>query len=421
MNAVTFTRIWPNVLQPTHGLFVEQRQLRLAARPDCDVRVVAPVPWYPSLPGPAKWKTFAGISRRETWKGIEVEHPRYPVIPKIGLRLQGAALARVTTSLLAKMARSSPIDVIDAHYLYPEGFAAVAAGRQLGIPTVLNAIGSDVYGLPKLPGIGALTRQAIRGADMLIAVSQPIADALVDMGASRDKIVLLPYGVDAGRFTRVPAGAAAVRARLGIASHERMVLNVGRLHPMKGQDVLLDAFARLAGTAECKDVRLVIVGAGDLRADLESRARANGIADRVTFAGSVLNTELGAWYSAADLFCLPSRGEGHPNVLIEALSCGTPAVASAVGAIPEVIRPSCGLVVPPEDVTALTQALSAGLAAVRDGLWSAEAAQAAVAGRSWEQVADEALVIYGEAIRRFGVQVPADARAAGALAATHSR
>lgn len=402
VNILTCTRLFPNPLQPTHGVFVGHRTSALAAREDSEVRVVAPVPFYPRFaPGPAAYTTYARVPLRERRGAVDVDHPRYPVVPGIGLRWQGPTLAHVLVPLVDRIARERRIDVLDAHYIYPDGFAAVEAGRRLGIPVVVNAVGSDVYGLPRLPGIRELTRRTLAGAAAIIGVSDAIADQLVDeMGVPRGKITVIHYGVDASRFTRDPAGARRVRARLGLHDGERLVLTVGRLHRMKAHDVLVDAFARFAATPEGAGVRLVIVGEGDLREETQARIRARGLEGRVTLAGAVLNELLPAWYSAADLFCLPSRGEGHPNVLLEALACGTPAVASAVGAIPETLTPSCGAVVPPEDAERLAAALRDGLAAVRDGRWTPEASRAAVDRRTWRDVAEESRAVFADAIRK---------------------
>lgn len=373
----------------------------VAALPGCSVRAIAPVPYCPPLPLPRRYADYARVPLSESRHGITVDHPRYPVIPIVGLRLQGAGLLTATLRHIALVVARERVDVIDAHYLYPDGFAAVEAARRIGIPAVVSALGTDVYSLPSMPGISALARRTVASATMLIAVSRSIAEGLVDLGADARKIVVVPNGIDAGLFAPDPLGAVAVRERLGIGGGEPLVLAVGRLHRVKGHDVLIDAFARLPAR-----MRLAIVGDGALRADLERQIRARGLASRVTLVGDVSQEQLPAWYTAADLFCLPSRGEGHPNALVEALACGTPAVASAVGAVPEVIRPSCGLVVPAGDPAALALAIQGAIAAKRDGLYTRDSVRSAVTARSWTDVAEEVRAVFEEATR--GGRLPRD-------------
>ena len=319
MNVLSFTRLWPNAVEPTLAIFNEHRARALAAVPGYHGRTVAPVAWFPRVPFPRRYAQLARVPAHETRFGITVEHPRYPVIPKIGLRLHGAGLVAATFRPVADIVARERIDVLDAHYVYADGWAAVEMGRRLGIPTVITACGSDVYTTPKTPSVRPLVKQAIAGATMLIAVGEPLAEGLRELDADPSKIRVVPYGIDVGRFAPDPVGRAAVRARLGLADGVPLVVSVGRLHPVKGHDLLIDAIARLPGPAH-----FAVVGEGAERAKLEDRIRRRGIGDRITLAGNFPNDQLAAWYSAADLFCLPSRAEGHPNALLEALACGAP-------------------------------------------------------------------------------------------------
>lgn len=269
-------------------------------------------------------------------------------------------------------------------------------GRRLGVPTLITACGSDVYTAPNQPGIRPLVQQALAGATMLVAVSESLAQGLRDLGADPAKIRVIPYGIDGVRFAPDAAGRDAIRAQLGLGAGDRLVLAVGRLHPNKGHDLLIEAAARIGDP----HVRFAIIGEGSERANLEDRIRRHGLEARVTLVGAIANERLASWYSSADLFSLASRAEGHPNVLIEALSCGTPAVATAVGAVPEMIVPSCGFLIRPHDVDALVLGIQAGLAAVRDLLWTRETVRAAVS-RTWKDVAEETVAVFRETVRRY--------------------
>lgn len=392
MRVLTFTRLWPNAMMPNHGVFIEERMRRVAALPEVEVEAVAPVPWFPPLPGPDRWAKFAKVPRREVRHGIAAEHPRYALLPHLSAGLHGRALVAGSWSTVRRMHRTRPFDLIDAHFLHPDGFAAVELGRRLGIPVVLSARGSDAHLHADEPGMRGLLAPTIAAAAMLIAVSRPIAERLVELGAVPERIAVVPNGVDASLFHPHPAGGEAVRKHVGCASGERLVVCVGRLERVKGHDVLLEALGVLARAVR---VRLVIVGDGERRDELERLAIRRGVADRVLFTGSVPHDTLSAWYSAADVFCLPSRSEGHPNSLVEALACGVPAVASAVGAAGEVLSPECGLLVPPEDPAALAAALAAALTRS----WDRTRVRARVAGRSWERVAQSVFAVFEEALR----------------------
>ena len=159
------------------------------------------------------------------------------------------------------------------------------------------------------------------------------------------------------------------------------VLAVGRMAPVKGYSVLLEAFAEFAPRLE-KPARLIFVGDGPLRQALETQAVDLGIASMVQFSGAVAPDQMPAYYQAADLLCLPSFSEGMPCVAVEAMACGKPVVASQVGGVPELVDAQSGILVPPGDPEALCEALlqAAGRA------WDAQAIrQKIVDGFSWTQ------------------------------------
>jgi len=401
MRVLTFTRLWPNAAMLHHGIFIEERLRRVAALPGMELAVVAPVPYYPPLPGPKRWSTFAKVPRREVRHGIPVEHPRYPFLPKVGPRIHGRALVAGAWNTVKRLHAARPFDLIDCHFLHPDGFAAVEIGRRLGIPVVLSARGSDAQGHANAPGMRELLEPTIAAASRLIAVSRPIAERLVDMGAHPDRVTVIPNGIDATVFRPNIAAGEAVRKHVGCGPGERLVVTVGRLEHVKGHDVMIEALAILARAVR---VRAVIIGEGRDRDRLEDLAHERGIGDRVLFTGGIAHDALSAWYSAADVFCLPSRSEGHPNALVEALACGTPAVSSAVGAAGEVLSPECGLLVQPEDPGALATALAASLTRS----WDRTRVRARVAGRSWERVAASVRDVFEEAVhgRRSVIPVP---------------
>lgn len=181
---LTFTTLYPNAAMPGRAVFVENRQRHLLASGQVTARVVAPVLWFPFRGTRFRsYGAFARVPREETRHGIPILHPRYAVIPKIGTNLAPALLQAGTASLLRRLLRAEPFDLIDAHYLYPEDVAAVWLGRRLGIPVVLTGRGTDItlfttYPIPRRLILGAVAR-----ADGMITVAQGLKDHLVRLGA----------------------------------------------------------------------------------------------------------------------------------------------------------------------------------------------------------------------------------------------
>ena len=268
------------------------------------------------------------------------------------LLMYAAALPVLRRLLAAGLA----VDAIDAHYLYPDGVAAVRLGRTLGLPVVVTARGSDVTQFPDYAGPRRMIRWAIRRADALIAVSAALGARLVELGAEPARVTVLRNGVDLAQF-RPPPERDAARTALGIAGPT--LLSVGHLIPRKGHDRVITALTRLP-----EPVRLLIAGDGPLAGELRALAARLGVAGRVRFLGTVPHAGLAAVYGAADALVLASSREGWANVLLEAMACGTPVVASPIPGNDEVVAaPAAGLIAAENTPAGLAAAVSALLAA----------------------------------------------------------
>lgn len=364
LRVLLFSTLYPSSVRPGHGVFVETRLRELLRSGPVQARVVAPVPWFPSTdPRHGARALMAATPQAETRHGIEVLHPRYPLLPKVGQSLHPFGLALGALRSVRRLQRQGfDFDLIDAHFYYPDGVAAALLARWLGKPLVITARGSDlnVFGRDRVPR--ALMRWAGGVATASIGVCQALVDVLRGWGLPPARLHVVRNGVDTQRFQ--PQPQAAARAALGLEGAP-LLLSVGHLVPVKGHDIALQALAQLL--PRHPGARLVFVGDGPLRGALQAQAQALGIAAQVHFAGAVPNDQLAAWYSAADLLVLASRSEGWANVLLEAMACGTPVVATAVGGTAEVVgRPDVGRVVPPLDPAALAAGIESMLAAAPD-------------------------------------------------------
>jgi glycosyltransferase involved in cell wall biosynthesis len=388
LRVLTFSSLYPNDAQPSHGIFVENRLRRLVANGAVMSRVVAPVPWLPKALGAvARYAPFAQAPRREIRHGVEVHHPRYPVLPKVGMTLAPAFLAGAMLPVLKRLDTAEPFELIDAHYFYPDGVAAVLLGAWLAKPVVVTARGTDINLIPRHPAPRAMIRWAARRAAGIVAVSQALKDAMVDLGVPDERVTVLRNGVDLDTFR--PTDRDATRRALGIGG--RVLLSVGHLIPRKGHDFVIAALPSLPETT------LLIAGEGPERAALEEKARSLGVAARVRFLGRIDHDRLAPIYGAADALVLASSREGWANVLLEAMACGTPAVASAVWGNPEVVaRPEAGVLMTSLDAAGVAEAVSRLFGTMPDRAATRRYAE----GFSWEATTDGQIRLFRDILAR---------------------
>ena len=335
---LTFSTLYPNAAQPNHGIFVENRLRHLVASGAATSTVVASVPWFPSRDARfGEWARCAAAPVEEMRHGLRVLHPRYAAPPRLGMYTGPWALLRAGRAALAQLlAEGARFDAIDAHYLYPDGVAAVWLAREAGLPVVITARGSDTSQLPRFALPRRLIGGALREADALIAVSAGLAAGLNALGAAAGKVTVLRNGVDLAAFAP-PTDRAALRAELGLSGP--VILSVGHLIERKAHHHAIGALAELPGAS------LLIAGEGPERRALASLAQRLGVAERVHMLGARPHGELTKLYGAADVLVLASTREGWANVMLEAMACGTPVVAGpAWGSREAISAPEAGLV-----------------------------------------------------------------------------
>lgn len=383
MKILTFTSLFPNNIQPNNAIFIQHRMSAVNKIPDVEVKVVAPVPYFPNISvGSERWKKFAKIHKIEQRAGMQVFHPRYFVTPKVGMSLYGFFMFIGVLPTIRRLFKEWQFDVIDAHYVFPDGLAALLLSKFFNRPIIVSARGTDINLYPKFRLIKPLLQLVISKADGLISVCQSLADVMIDMGADKNKTRVIPNGIDPEQFFPIDKGIA--RQQLGFKDEKKILLTVGSLIERKGTHLLIRALKILKLRGEL-DFLTYIVGKGESGKELRKLVAELELSKDVFFAGEINNSELVKWYSAADLFFLGSSREGWPNVISESLACGTPVLATKVDGIPDIVHSNDLGIIVDRDVESFALALGKGFA----NNWNFKIIREQGQKRSWQTVAAE--------------------------------
>ncbi|MGC4405576.1 glycosyltransferase [Methyloversatilis sp. MC4-4] len=400
---VVFSTLFPNGAQPQAGVFIRERMFRVGA--ELPLTVVAPVPWFPfqSLLRLIRPHFRPDVPRIEVQQGVTVLHPRFLSVPGLFKRLDGVLLALGARGTLARLKREGRLDVLDAHFAYPDGYAASLLARWLHVPFTITLRGTEARHA-RTPGLRERLLAALERADRVFSVSSSLADIAAGLGIARDKLQVVGNGVDTRKFHPVDRDAA--RRALDIPADATVLISVGGLTERKGFHRVIELLPALRH--EVPELLFLIVGGasaeGDWGPQLRQQVRELGLEDCVRFLGTLPPEALKQPLSAADVFVLATRNEGWANVFLEAMACRLPVVTTDVGGNREVVcRDELGTVVPFGDAAALQTALSAALA--RD--WDRDAILAYARDNEWDgRVA--ALVTAFRALGRSGAVAATD-------------
>lgn len=363
--------LFPHARNETIGLSTARRTAELAKL--CPVKVLA-LTDQPGLP------------EREETGGFEVFRPRWRRLPKLGVVVDGYRYAARAAPALDGLRRE--FDLIDAHWLYPDAFAAVRLGRRLGKPVVVTGRGSDVDDFLFRWPVRRFARAALRGAAWAVALTRQHRRKMIAAGADAERVSVIPNGVDTTHFC--PGDREEARCALGLPPDGLVLFSAGSIVADKGYHHLIRGLALLEkGTVPFS--RLFIAGPGPYSDALARLAGELGLGERVRLLGRVAQARMPLWYRAADFFCFGSYHEGCPNAVLEALACGTPVVATNVGGIPDLVEEGrSGLLFEPRSDEAFAAALRAALARS----WDRAEIAAVGARRSWANVAAEYLELF---------------------------
>lgn len=384
MELAVITSLFPSPPRPREGIFALERCRAFAERGH-GVHVIQPVPHAPPVLARGARGDFRRMPRRQVEGRLSISRPRYWHWPGAGL----SNARRFARAALATLQRRGPaVRAVLLDYAWPAALATAELQR-LGTPVLIGGRGSDILAVAEDAVLAPWLRRALASADGRLAVSADLCqrmDALAGGPGTR----LLANGIDRSRF--FPGDRDAARRRLGLDARAPLVLVVGHLIPRKDPLRALEAFA----TGAPADARLVFLGRGELEPELRRASARGALSGRVELRPETAPGELGDWYRAADLLLLTSHREGRPNVVLEALACATPVLATAVGGTPELLADLPECLVPDGDAGAI----GARLADLLRSPPEAARLLGAAAGFSWERCARELEELIEAAVAR---------------------
>jgi teichuronic acid biosynthesis glycosyltransferase TuaC len=395
LRVLTLSHMFPTPEVSTQSVFIIE-QMKALRKLGIEMNAIAPTPWAPPmlnfLPNIRKYRCYPKAANVD---GIRVRYPRYIAFPRgRGFFLYGLCCYLACRHVIKKQLQESGIDLIHAHTIMPDGFAALLLGDEFNIPVVCTVHGSDISIYPHENRLTLLaTRWALRRTKHLIAVSEDLRKK-VDLLIGSSEVKVIRNGADEELFHANAKSAA--RTFLCLPDKAKIVLFVGNLLPVKGLNYLLQAVSHISSS----DFLLYLVGDGMLRDKLRAQAEQLGISARCVFVGARPHEEIASWLSAADCLVLSSISEGFPTIIAEAMMCRAPVVATAVGGIPEIVKHrSTGLLVQPRDPASLAQAICFALQDNADiQIMVDRAEDAARAELTWEANARKTVEVYREAL-----------------------
>jgi teichuronic acid biosynthesis glycosyltransferase TuaC len=397
MRVLEVCQEFPNRYYPQLGTFIKQSIDSIASQ-NVDITVVSPKPLV--IPFSAfPYHNFSKLPRIEHTEKYSIHYPRYiyAVPKKHFYPITGISYAHFVSKYAIKNIKPKP-DLIHAHFSYPDGFGMIGLAKKWNIPLVISALGTIER---KVAYEGSYTSrliiEAMSFADRVLSVSEDLRLHIVNLGINENKVIVVPNGVDTEKFK--PLEKENARNLLNLPVDKNIVLFVGALRSIKGVDYLIEAAKDFVNT----NTELYMVGRDDgLKKSLLKMAYELKITDRIKFVGPVNHEDVPLWISASDILVLPSLSEGRPNVVLEALACEVPVVATDVGGIPElIINGETGYLVPAKDSQELSEKVNKLLEdeSLREKMGKLGRKSIILRGLTWEAHAKKTVDIYSELLQ----------------------
>lgn len=335
LKILAISYLFPNSQQPNHGIFVLNRLKAMSKY--ADVTVINPIADSPMHKHIDKFKGLQNIPLEEELHGVHVYHPRFFSIPGHLKSLEVLSYRRAVWSVVKNL--SADFDLIDLHWTFPDLPTGAWLSNKFSIPFHVTLRGMEAFHLKDSGLRKHIVSHYLKKANKVISLSEEMAKTANELAETASKTVVIRNGVDTDKFYYLDQ--VKCREKLNLPLDEKIILGVGALIHRKGFDLVIEGLEEIITTPSLENTKFYILGSqgpeGDYRKELNQFIEQHKLQQHVVFVGAVANSELITWYNAADVFCLSSRGEGSPNVLTEALACGTPAVATNVGSVPEIM------------------------------------------------------------------------------------
>ena len=387
LKILMLTRLFPSQEFPSFGTFCMERAKALSKH--ADVRIMVPVPYFPPwLPGLERWKRWSKVELKGfTAEGCFISYPRYLTIPAAATWFQGIAMSQAVRRNFAEHCDGWRPDVIDGHFVFPDGYAAVQLGKTLGVPTVVTCHGADLHLYPDIPVAGQMVRWVLKNADRVTAVSSDLQKSSIQLGALAENSFFLQNGVDPEKFQI--HDVIELRSRLQLPLKRKIAVQVAALIDRKDHLLAFQALAVMRQRGDLPPL-LILIGEGPLRKQLEKEIQYLGLTNDVRFLGSKPHAEVALWMAAADFLLLTSKSEGWATVYFESMSCGRPVITSAVSSAKDAVSdPAYGIVVEPRTPVAFADAMLAASKRKYD----AQTIRSYAEKHSWENWAQKAIEI----------------------------
>jgi len=389
MKLLTITSLYPNHVENNLGIFIETRLNYLREKyPDIAHTVIAPVPWFPFTHKKfGQYAKHAQVEKFEHCNGVDIYHPKYLVIPKIGMTVTPFFMAFSMGLLLRKLKKNNiSFDIVDGHYFYPDGVAIALVAKWFKYPFTITARGTDLNLIPQYKVPRKLIQWAANKANHCITVCAALKDVLLELGISDSKISAMRNGVNLERFSP-SKNRTELRQLLNIK--DTTLISVGYLIERKGHHLIIEALKSLP------DVNLVIIGSGPWFEKLSKLAEQHGVAERVKFTGSLPQDKVADYFRAGDIGMLASSREGWANVLLESMACGTPVVATKVWGTPEVVASKDAGVL----VERTSESIAQGVKTLLEQKIDRDKTRAYAEQFNWDETSDAQYQLFNDIIR----------------------
>ena len=394
---VVFSSLFPSTERPSAGLFIRERMFRVGKH--VPITVISPVPWFPFQNIIRLWRpNFRPQPQRiEYQDDICVYFPRFLSVPGVFKCFDGFFMGLGAFLVLKKLKGENAFILIDAHFAYPDGYAATLLGKWFNVPVTITLRGTEVP-LSKMPARKDRMMRALENATKVFAVADSLKQHVVKLGANAEKIEVVGNAVDTQKF--FPIDKQEARQQLNLPENAKILVSVGGLVKRKGFHRVIEVLPGLLKNHP--DLIFLIVGGnspeGGIQKQLEHQVEQLGLQQHVRFLGMLPAEKLRIPLSAADLFVLATENEGWANVFLEAMACGLPVITTNVGGNSEVVcRPELGTIVPFGDANALEISLLEGL----DKQWDKEKILDYARENNWDKRVDVLLKNFNQIINHY--------------------